>query len=62
MDEDLNLGWIERLIAVVRFLFFWGDGNRNMDGGLGGWKDICIYLYLKRGFNLFGSECSAFLA
>lgn len=33
----------------------------DMDGGLGGWKDICIYLCLKRGFNLFSSECQAFL-
>lgn len=31
---------------MVRFSFFFGDGigNRNMDSGLGGWKDICIYL------------------
>lgn len=41
--------------------FFFGDGigigNRNMDGGSGGWKDICIYPHLKRGFNSFSSEC-----
>lgn len=31
----------------------------DMDGGSGGWKDIYLYipyLYLKRGFNSFGSE------
>lgn len=51
--------WIEGLIAVVRFSFFLVDvmGNRNMDGGSGGWKDICAYLYLQIGFNSFGSEC-----
>lgn len=28
------------------FFFFFGDGIGNMDGGLGGWKDICTYLTL----------------
>lgn len=34
----------------------------DMDGGSGGWKDISVhtYLYLKRGFNSFSSECQPF--
>lgn len=29
----------------MRFSFFGdGIGNRNMDGGSGGWKDICTYI------------------
>lgn len=43
----MNLGWIEGLIAAARFSFFGGwDVMGNMDGGSGGWKDICTYLTL----------------
>lgn len=40
-------------------IFFFGRCNviGNMDGSSGGWKDICIYLYLKRGFNSSSFEC-----